>query len=178
MFLLILCIIGTLVTTVLVSRSFGNDFYGSFGDYAMGAIIGLLLGSCVIFSIGAGVSGLVHWAATPSISTDQWNLKSVADSTQTNGAFALGSGIVSESPVYYYYYETGDGRFQQSYTFAYNTYIREGSEKPVLIETKECYSDLVKHFDWFGWDCKVINNEFKVPTGSIVTNTTLDTSAQ
>lgn len=163
--LAVLAVIGVIVWRTSGSGSDGVATF-IFGMIPAALVVVMANGIC------AG-HGPVTWKDAGSV-----NIRALSDGQSTHGSFFLGSGTISSSPVYFYYYEVGPSQYKQSWVYADSATIVEKSDATPHLEI---YKGKFQHSNWSLWNSKEPVNDvydFVVPNGTVVPQYVLDTSAR
>lgn len=86
----------------------------------------------LIFSL---VFGLFAFSGFGTVTETSQEIYTLGDSSQANGCFMLGSGIINERPVYVYYYKTRDGGFRIDTVSSRATTIYQDENEHPYIKT-------------------------------------------
>ena len=133
--------------------------------------VGCLLG--VAAGIFLGLVGLlIIPTETTTISEDP--IYSLADQTQYNGRFVLGSGYIDSDLCIYYVAETDSGKKIMDSEREYTTIIESDTETPIATVTGERYK-----WHWLNWIAVDLNSfvdetTLVVPTNTIMTEYNID----
>lgn len=137
------------------------------GDIEPLLLLWLIPFTFIIWIIAVAILGSI----VPSERTyDQYDLKRLSDTSQTEGNYFIGTGGTSDTPKFYYYTHK-DGMSKLNEVNADEAEIYETEESPYVIKSDRCEGD----FEWLV-DCVVWGEhvKFYIPPGSIKESHDLD----
>jgi len=114
------------------------------------------------------------WVGSESFYDGTWSIHQLTDSSQIEGSFFLGSGSIRQTPVYYFYAETGTDTYELHWVNASRTTIHESDSNPHIDYTGyRSENAWLNVFGAAGADGQETYDIY-VPKGSIVQNYNLN----
>lgn len=132
---------------------------------AMLSILGIGLGCW----LGALIGSAVHQEFGV---VNQSQLIALADGSQLNGHFFLGSGSMNEEMVYFYYRKEGNGFKADKRNASRAVIFADEETSPYVRDYQAKFSNIFWY--WVAIPLKEKPSEFHIPKGSILQNYTLD----
>ena len=123
------------------------------------------------------VTGVFESVNEPNVYLEtRYELYAIADNTNTEGSFFLGSGRISEEGVYDFYYTTTDGGYKWGSVTANDrvTTIYPTDGEPYIEIFKEKDSGRILLFDWEDEYGTMVMINIYIPTGSVTNEYHLD----
>lgn len=168
-------IIAGIIGAVLFSNFMADSIPGKIfsGVITVPLFAGL---GCLLGAISGALLGLVGLLIIPTETTtiSETPIYSLADQTQYNGRFVLGSGYIDSDLCIYYVAEIDDGKKIMDAEREYTTIIESDSQTPTATVTGERY-----RWNWLNWiaiDLHKFVDEttLVVPTNTITTEYNID----
>ena len=164
-------IIGAVLFSNFMADSILGKIFTGIITVPIFAGVGCLLG--VVAGILLGLVGLLI-IPTETTTISEAPIYSLADQTQYNGRFVLGSGYIDSDICIYYVAETDEGKKIMDSEREYTTIIESDSQTPTATVTGERY-----RWNWLNWIAIDLNESadettLVVPTNTITTEYNID----
>lgn len=168
-------IIAGIVIAVLFSRDMADSLPGKIftGIITVPIFAGV---GCLLGAIAGILLGLIGLLIIPTETTtiSETPIYSLADQTQYNGRFVLGSGYIASDLCIYYVAETDSGKKIMDAEREYTTIIESDTQTPTAVVTGERYK-----WHWLNWIAidlhgLVEETTLVVPTNTITTEYNID----
>jgi hypothetical protein len=168
-------IIAGIVIAVLFSRDVADSLPGKIftGIITVPIFAGV---GCLLGAVAGILLGLVGLLIIPTETTtiSETPIYSLADQTQYNGRFVIGSGHIDSDLCIYYVAETDNGKKIMDSEREYTTIIESDTQTPTATVTGERY-----RWNWLNWIAIDLHDfvdetTLVVPTNTITTEYNID----
>ena len=168
-------IIAGIVIAVLFSRDVADSLPGKIftGIITVPIFAGV---GCLLGAVAGILLGLVGILIIPTETTtiSETPIYSLADQTQYNGRFVIGSGHIDSDLCIYYVAETDNGKKIMDSEREYTTIIESDTQTPTATVTGERY-----RWNWLNWIAIDLHDfvdetTLVVPTNTITTEYNID----